>query len=440
MATPLDRLGSGRDALRVWLPALLLTAAGFVVAYQFVEPAPPDSIVLATGSEQGAYHAYGLALRERLLPFGLDVVLRPTAGSVENLALLRDGRADVAFVQGGTVPPGARDAYEGLAGLYYEPLWVFHRATLPLERLAELAGRRLHVGAPGSGTAAVSRTLLAANGVGESGATYSDLPTARAVDALLAGELDAMFLVGVPRSEAIARLLAQDGRAVHLLSVTRALAYERNFRYLRVVVLGRGALDLAADLPDRDVQLLAPTAALLATPDLHPALAPLFIEAAREVLGPGGLFEATDEFPSPLGMEVPVAQSAERYFRDGPSFLYRALPFGLAAAVDRLKILLLPLLTLLLPLLKIAPPLYRWRIRSKVYRWYKVLRAVEARLKADPSEAAVASMLEELADTEREVDSVRVPPGYLEEYYNLRMHLERVSAAVARRARKAGTG
>jgi hypothetical protein len=69
-----------------------------------------------------------------------------------------------------------------------------------------------------------------------------------------------------------------------------------------------------------------------------------------------------------------------------------------------------------------------------------VLRAVEARLKADPSEAAVASMLEELADTEREVDSVRVPPGYLEEYYNLRMHLERVSAAVARRARKAGTG
>jgi hypothetical protein len=340
-------------------------------------------------------------------------------------------------MQGGTVPADARESAKGLASLYYEPLWIFHRTERPPERLSDMAGWRLHVGAPGSGTRAVARTLLAANGIDEASAEFSDLPTAEAVDALIAGSLDAMFLVGAPRSEPITRLLEQDGRAVRLLDVTRGLAYERNFRSLRAVVLGRGAVDLGADLPDRDVHLLAPTAALLATPVLHPALAPLFIEALREILGPGGLFEETDEFPSPLGMDVPIAPNAEHYFRNGRSFLYRILPFGVAATVDRLKILLLPLLTLLLPLLKVAPPIYRWRIRSKIYRWYKVLRAVELRLRSDTGAEAVAAMARELAETEEEVHSVKVPPSYLEEYYNLRMHLERVSAAVARRAQEA---
>jgi len=434
MATSVDKVGSGRDALRVWLPAALLTLAGFVVALQFVEPAPPARIVLATGSEQGAYHAYGGAIGRVLQRYDIEVELRPSAGSVENLALLRDGRADVAFVQGGTVPPDARDALRGIASLYYEPLWIFHRAKQPLERLSGLAGRRLHAGVPGSGTRALARTLLAANGVDEARAGFSDLPAERAADALIAGELDAVFLVGAPRTEAVRRLLAADGHDVRLLDVTRTLAYERNFRSLHGVVLGRGAVDLARDVPGRDVRLLAATAALVATPDLHAALVPLLIEAAREVLGPGGLFEETGEFPSPHGMDVPVAPNAEHYFREGPSFLYRVLPFGVAASVDRLKILLLPLLTLLLPLLKVAPPLYRWRIRSKIYRWYRVLRAVEARLDAGADGPAVAELAAELERTEREVHSVRVPPGYLEEYYNLRMHLERVTATVARRA------
>jgi TRAP transporter TAXI family solute receptor len=431
MPTPLQRLGSGRDGLRVWLPVALLTLAGFLVAWQFVGPAPPDSVVLATGAEGGTYHALGQRLRAELQPYGLELILRPSAGSVENLERLLDGTADVAFVQGGTLPDAARGRVEGLASLYYEPLWVFHRTGLPVGRLSDLAGLRLHIGGPGSGTRAVSQTLLAANGVD---GPVSGLPAGAAVDALLAGELDAVFLVGAPTSAAVARLLEQDGGAVTLLDVTRTLAYERNFRFLRAVVLGRGAVDLARDLPDRDVHLLSPTAALLASSELHPALAPLFVEAARAALGPGGLFEETDEFPSPLGMDVEIAKNAAHHFKHGPSFLYRLLPFGVAAAVDRLKILLLPLLTLLLPLLKVAPPLYRWRIRSKIYRWYKVLRAMETRLASDPDGAAVAAMLTDLADTEREVLSVRVPPGYLEEYYNLRMHLERVTATVARRA------
>jgi hypothetical protein len=226
--------------------------------------------------------------------------------------------------------------------------------------------------------------------------------------------------------------MAEEGRAIRLFDVTRSLAYERNVRFLSAVPFTEGMYDLAANVPDRDRRLLAPTASLYATPDLHPAIVPLLIEAAREIHGRGDLFEETDEFPSPRQMEAPLAVAADQYFRSGPSFLYRVLPFGLAAAVDRLKIMLLPLLTLLLPLLKVAPPLYRWRIRSKIYRWYRVLRDVEARLKASDEEADVSGLLEELAVVEHEIDAVKVPPSYMEELYNLKMHLALIRQQAAR--------
>jgi len=441
-----DKQPKDREGVRIWMVLVIVAAIGFAVTWQFVGPSVPDSIVMATGDESGTYHAFGKRYREAFAPYGIDLVLRPTAGSLENIELLVAGEVDLAFVQGGTVPDHHLPHVEGIASLYYEPLWIFLRAGgrigqlgdlvgagPGIEQLSELAGRRIAVGAEGSGTRAVALELLAANDVTADNSELLGLPMDEAIDQLLAGDLDALCVVGGAGSASVQRLMNEEGGALRLFDVPRGLAYERNFRHLREVVLAEGVLDPAANVPDRDIRLMAATAGLLTSHGLHEALAPLLIDAARDFHGEGDVFEETGEFPAPEPMDVPLSLSAEHYFKSGPSFLYRVLPFAVAATLDRLLILLLPLLTLLLPLLKVAPPLYRWRIRSKIYRWYRVLYEVEHEVDRRSEGTDMKPFIERLAVIEHEIHGVKVPPSYMEELYNMRMHLARVQTELRAR-------
>jgi len=425
------RRASGHPALRLWGGVALVTLVGFSVAFSFVEPAPPDSIVLATGGVGGAYDTYGQRYAEALSEYGIDVRLATTAGSVENVELLLSGGADVAFVQGGIASPSQAETLKGIASLYYEPLWIFHRADLEVARLTDLVGRRIQVGEQGSGTRIVALRLLQANGLTDGQVTLLELSTAEAVQQLLRGEIDAVFLVAGPHSEAVTTLMEAGEERIRLLEMERHLAYVRTFPYLAHVLLAEGVLDLERNVPERELDLVAPTATLLARQDLHPALIPAFIEAGERIHGRGDLFAAPGVFPSPRNLGAPLAPAARLYFEKGPSFLYRVLPFQVAAAVDRLKILLLPLLTLLFPLVRLAPPVYRWRIRRKIYRWYGKLEVIERDCAASEDTAAVRVALEQLAGVNREVlQTVDVPASYKGELYNLRMHIERLQKSL----------
>jgi TRAP transporter TAXI family solute receptor len=431
----LDRKSGFRDALKVWGGSAAVVVVGLILAYQFVEPAPPDRLVLATGDEHGTYHALGLRYREAFAEYGIALELVATAGSVENVELLRDGEADIAFVQGGVVPPQT-ETLEGIASLYFEPLWFFHREDLngpkPIERLSDLAGKRVQVGAAGSGTRTVALSVLQINDVDESNATLIGDPNADAVDRLLAGQTDGAFFVTAPDSKVVRRLMAVEGDSIRLFDNARILAYERVFPYLARVELPEGSLDFAGNVPDRQIALLSPAATMLTTQRLHPAIVPLFIETAERIHGGGNLLAPPGTFPSPRYLEVPLSAAAASYYESGRSFLYRVFPFSVAASFDRLKILLLPLITLLFPLFKIAGPLYTWSIRSKIYRWYGVMRDVEKRFDASNDPTDVSAYLEELSDVEREIERVDVPASYMEELYNLRMHLARIQARIAR--------
>lgn len=427
-----DRSGSSRrDAWKVWGGAIAIAALGFALTFQFVEPGPDPHVRLASGAADGAYHAFGERYREVLSESEIDLQVQESAGSVENVARLRAGDADIAFVQGGVLA-GDAAGLVALGSLYYEPLWVFHRAGVEVSSLVDLRGLRVEIGPEGSGTRAVAIELLLANGVDVTNASLGGRSSGEAIDGLLAGEVDVVFLVSSSRAERIRDLMRREGREVRLLDFARHEAYERNFRYLRTVVVPRGMFDLGADLPDRDIHLVAPLATLLARADLHPALPPLILSAARRVHGPGDVFEDPDEFPSPSRVEAPLSVAADHWYRNGVSFLYRVLPFPLAALLDRLKIMLLPLLTLLLPLIRFAPPLYRWRIRSKIFRWYRVLRRIELAAKRGGTPEVLAKQARKLAEIEDEILRVKVPPSYMEELYNLRMHLRLVRRSVTR--------
>jgi len=270
--------------------------------------------------------------------------------------------------------------------------------------------------------------LLAANGIAAGdghGTALSDLGGAAAAEALAAGALDAAVFVTAKYRPLLSDLLATPG--VWLMSFERAAAYGRRYRHLAVVTLPEGAIDLAANLPGDDVQLLSPLATLVARDDVHPALMDLMLRAASEIHGGPGLFEEPGQFPSPRNVDFPLSPAAERYFRSGLPFLHRVLPFWAASLVERLWVLLLPALTLLIPLLRIAPPTYRWQVRRRIIRWYRDLRRLEADLQGAAEAGDAAAQGEALAALERlqvETGQIAVPLSYANDLYNLRLHIE----------------
>jgi TRAP transporter TAXI family solute receptor len=418
--------GSWKDYLRVLTPAISLALIGFIVAYQFVDPAPPKRIVLATGGADGAYYLYGQRYRAVLQRNGIELEVRTTAGSLENLRLLEadSSGVDVAFVQGGTGESARGQDLVGLSSLYFEPLWLFYRADAPANDVGEFRGKRLAVGPKGSGTRSVAMRILAENGISGSSATLLPIGGGQAVDALTGGKADAVFLVASPESPSVKALVGNS--AIRLMSFRRAAAYTRIHRFLSSVTLPEGVIDLRANVPGKDVVLLAPAATLVASPTLHPALVGLLLEAADEVHGGGGLFEKRGEFPSAKYLEFPLSADAQRYFRSGPPFLQRFLPFWVAIFIDRMLVMLLPLLALAFPLMRIMPPVLRWSIRSRIFRWYRELLAIDPLQHSGADLKRLREYVAAIERIEKEVSKVEVPLSYADQLYHLRLHIKLV--------------
>ncbi len=424
-----------RTTLRLWAPASLLTAVALLWASRFIEAPPPHTLRLATGPRGGAYHAFGLRYRQVLARSGVRLELIETQGSIENLRRLLAGELDLAFVQGGTsaLVPGAGKRLVSLGSVYSEALWCFYRAETPIERLNELRGRKIAIGKRMSGTAAVTRMLLALNGVDHQSATVLPLGAAEAAAALRRGDLDAAFLVASPQAPVVRSLLAVP--EIRLLNFRRHQAYARRIPYLERIDLPEGILDLAANMPTHDTILLAPTANLAAVRGLHPAAVQLVLEAAREIHGPGGILDQPGAYPNRWHLELPLDPAAERYYRLGPTILSRYLPYWAVSLVRSAIVLLIPLFTILLPVIKFAPALYRWRMRVKIYRWYDVLQAIEETLGEHADRGAIERAIAHTERLQREVAAVSVPYTYMKEVYDLRMHIRVVrDELLARRA------
>jgi len=404
------------DKLKIYIPAILLACIGFVIAYQFVDPAPPSSLTFSAGQKGGAYDAYAERYRDYLKTRGITVTVLESAGSLENIDRLRQHKADIAFVQSGLLQSNEH-SLQSLGSMYYEPLWIFTRQGLKLNFLNALQGKRIAIGMQGSGTQALTIKLLQDNGINESNATLLPLNASQSAEALMNNQLDVAFIVSAANSQVIQTL--QQQKDVHLMNMIRAEAYTRRMNSLSSIKLPQGALNLQLNVPATDIQMLASTATLITSGHLHPALQGLVMQAAASIHSQAGLFSNAEAFPSPYTSGIPISATAQHFYKSGPPFLQRFLPFWAANMVDRLKVMLLPFLALLLPLFKIMPPLYRWRIRSRIYRWYEELGKVDSAL----SDGFQESLLDDLNRIETEIKKVHVPLSYAEELYDLRLHL-----------------
>jgi len=301
-------------------------------------------------------------------------------------------------------------------------MWIFHHAGLELRRLTDLKGLRISIGVEGSGAKVLATQLLKRNGITPENTRILSFGGPAAADMLLNGALDAAIFVTTHRTAFIKQLFR--ARSISLMGVERAEAYALRDHHLYVLKLPEGVIDFEANIPSRDLTLIAPTTQLVARSDLHPALISLLIQAAEEVHEKGGAFEKEGEFPSHKYLDFELSDEAKRFYESGPSFLRRYLPFWVAVFLKRMTVMLLPFVVLLFPFFKLMPLIYRWRMRSRIYRWYSRLDAIDPELNKADSSSRIDKHLAKLAELEENVARISVPLAYTEELYHLRLHID----------------
>ena len=409
-----------------------------MLAYWWLNPNPPKTVTLATGPAQSAYEEFGKRYQKALAADGIDVVLLPSEGSSHNLQLLRDGTADVAFVQGGTAQllPDDADQLVSLGSLFVEPVWLFYRTAAAershkvprLDSLRQLQGWRVNVGSEGSGVPTLMERLLEANKMEPGAVKLARLEQTPATMEFLAGRLDALVFVSAPESLMVQMLLQTPG--VQLLDFAQHEAYARRFPFLTPVTLPRGVVDLATNVPTRDVRLVASTTSLLARDGTHPALLTLFAQNAQKLHGGSGWFNRAREFPNSRASELPIAKEGDRAMNEPVPLLQRYLPFWVANLIERMWLALGLLLVVILPLSRIVPPLYQFRVRSRVFRWYGRLRDIETQMEARTT--GPTELLQALDTLETQAEKVSVPLSYANELYALRSNIHLIRKKLLR--------
>jgi len=419
-----------RDLIVSAGPVVFIVIGALAAAYWYLDPQPPKTVALATGPAGSAYAEFGKRYAIALKANGIEVILKATDGAADNLRMLRNGEADVGFVRGGNADPVADEkaGLMSLGSLFYEPLWLFYRTDAArkiapriatLTALPQLKTLRINIDKQGSGVPDIMEKMFKANHIEIQVLQTSDLEPAPAVEALLAGKLDAVVLASAPQSPLVQRLLRASG--IQLMDLGQSDAYARRFPFLSSVTLPRGVIDLATDLPPHDVAMLAATTSLVSRDQTHPALRQLFAESAQTVHSSAGWFNRARDFPNTRTSELPVSPEGDRAINGTPPFWQRFLPFWASNLVERMWLVLGGLVVLMLPLSKIVPPLYQFRVRSRVFRWYARLREIETKVDARTGDRD--ALLNELDELDRVTHRITVPLSYTDELYALRNNI-----------------
>ncbi|PRC90744.1 TAXI family TRAP transporter solute-binding subunit [Solimicrobium silvestre] len=415
-----------KDIVWTILPILLLGVGGSWIAYHYIDPAPPHRLVILTGAEDSSYQDFAKSYKEILAGDGIELVIRQSNGALDNHQRLRDPNSDVdlGFLQDGLNETASDDEVEplSLGSISYEPLWVFYRAKQPITRFSGLAGKRLAIGREGSGTKLLATRLLAASGVTADNSTLQAIGRDEAAAQLLAGKLDAVFVIGEPDSPLVQQLAADS--QVRILDLDQAAAIARHFPYLHELRVPHGLIDIRRNLPAQDITLLATTTTLAARETVHPALISLLMKAMHETHSEAGLLHSANEFPSAKDVDLELSKEAEHYYKSGPPLLQRYLPFWLATLIDRAALVLIPLLAALIPVIRAIPQIYNWRIRRQIYRWYGELSFLETQLRDKPAEVEIAVAIRQLDHIEEKVQRAKLPLTFAEHSYVLKEHID----------------
>jgi TRAP transporter TAXI family solute receptor len=426
----------GRRRLLIIGAILLLAALGWALA-TVLKPAMQGTIVITTGADKGIYRGFADRYAPLLKRDGITLDIRSSSGSIENYQRLTnpDSEYEVGFIQSGTTSPRETDRLQTIAAVSYEPIWVFYRGDATVDRLAQLRGKRIAVGVPGSGLLNVSLVLLADSGITGDSTTLLQMDAVKAYQGLENGQLDAAFFIGRPDASMQQTLLNND---LKLMSFAQADALVQKFPSLSKIIFPRASTSIVSDLPQADVTLLAATALLVSKDTLYPALAYLLLEAAKTVHGGEDYFTPLGAFPNLNTEEFPISEESTRYFKSGRPFLQRYLPFWLASFIERRLLILLPFMALLLGLLQALPRMVEARIKNRLVVWYREIKSLEDEIwrNKQPTLDQIAQWRAEIENIDAHASQIRIPQRYFQDVYALKQAIRVVRDRISHVAGK----
>jgi len=435
-----DYVRSHRLQFIIVVLVVVALIVGVWVAIAALSPMPPRTVTMATGPEGGAYYEVGKRYRELLALQGIELRLLPTAGSVENLARLRDPKSNVqvGFLQSGMTNKKESPGLESLGTVFYEPLWFFYRTEYRVKGIQGLRGKKISIGPEGSGTRLIALKLLELNGIDKGFAQLLSLTPQQAGEKLLRNEIDAAFMLTSWDSPVVQRLIAD--KSIELASFPRTDAYIALYPFLNKLIVPEGVGDLAKNRPPADVLLFAPKASLVVRQDIHPAIQYLLLDAAEKIHSGPGIFQKAGQFPAAESIDLPLSEEARQFYKSGRPFLQRHLPFWLAVLIGRLLVLLIPVVGVIYPLVRFAPALYGLQMQRRIFRLYGELRFLERDVESHGVGQSTGDLSSRLDRIEEKANRLRVPVFYSNMLYTLRMHISLVRERMERLEKAHGDG
>lgn len=424
---PNRRVMVRRQVRWFYVTAGVLIAVAFVAAVVLRQPLPPRTVVMTTGTPGSAYEAFAQRYKAILARSNVELRLMPSAGAVENLKRLNDpgSGVSVGFVQGGLTDEEHSPELMSLGTLFYEPLWLFYRDITLTSRLKTLHGKKISVGPEGSATRVLALQVLALNGIDPTVAQLLPLSIAESGAALQKGDIDAAMMVASWDTTAVRQLLASS--EIELADFPRADAYVALYPFLTKLTLPAGVGNMATNRPPVSVSLIAPKASLIVRKDLHSAIQHLLLEAGSEIYSGAGIFHKAGQFPATEQVDLPLSKNAIQFYKSGLPFLLRTLPFWMATLVASWLVLLIPVVGVAYPLLRLAPAVYGWSMRRRIFSLYGALKVIEVELEARDG-YVVQDVRARLDRLEERANHTRVPVAFAPLLYALRIHIDLVRA------------
>lgn len=410
----------------LWLVPVI--AALVAALFYFVAPPPPMHATMSTGGVEGGYAQFAEKLKAELAKEGFELKLVNSKGSRNNAELLLDSNSGInlALMQSGQeleMSHEQRKELYNLGAVFQEPLWLFARADININTLNDLIPLRTAVGSDTGGIRMVLDPMLQASEIDSENLpdTWHRYNGKKALSELFDKKLDAAFFLGPAESSLIQE--AASHPSLQLINFSQAAAYRARLPFITEIEVGQGLLNIATNQPHKDITILSPVAMLMANESFHPALTALILVSAQEVMRTGSLIDAPESWPKNLPHDFATLPEAEYFHNEGLPLLQRFLPFRIASLADRYIILVIPLLVLLFPIFKVAGPIYRWRIRARIYRWYRYLRDVDKRFTNQTLPEHIDDEIQRLSDLQNELATVEVPLSYTSELYELHLHV-----------------
>jgi TRAP-type uncharacterized transport system substrate-binding protein len=420
--------------LVIVIPSAAIVLAVLYMTYRFIDPIPPRHFVIAAGMAGSGYDNFARQYARILARDGVELEVRNAAGAVEDLNLLRDGASGVqaALTALGFTRTGDEDTLYSLGGVFDAPIFIFYRNAEPIRQFAQLRGKRLSIGTPGTALRALIFQVLAATDAVDASTQLLELDSAEAIDALIAGEIDVAIFASQLDTSFLQRALGAPG--LRLMNVAPAEAIAKTVPGLKHLVLSRGIISLTRDIPNSDVDLLASRNSLLVRKDLHPALQYLLLEAMREVHWPPGPFNRLGEFPAEQPNDLPLSPTAEAFYRSGPSFWQRYTAFWLTSLLTRIVFFVIPVVAALVPVIGFAPRLYRWLYVRRINQLHRALGNLERELAHSTDRSRLGEYQARLAEIESALRMFKVARPFEIDLHHLRIHLRMVQEDVSRMA------